>query len=240
MLKVSKSPIVITGGAQRIGFHCALRFAEIGQPVVISYRTPRDTLEKLDKAGVSCIAADFSQPEGVEAFARTLNQRFDKIRAIIHNASSWHTESEGIDPADLMQRMTQIHMVTPYLINRLCHKLLVANKPEAADIIHITDCVVEKGSYSHIAYSASKAGMDNMTRSFAKNYAPDIKVNAVAPALIMFNEGDTPDYQQHALNKSLLKIEPGPEVVFETLCFLLNSSYITGRTIGLDGGRHIK
>ncbi|MDP0699478.1 SDR family oxidoreductase, partial [Klebsiella pneumoniae] len=97
--------------------------------------------------------------------------------------------------------------------------------------------VVERGSDKHIAYAASKAALDNMTRSFARKLAPEVKVNAIAPAMILFNEGDDAEYRQQALNKSLMKIAPGEKEVIDLIDYLLTSCYVTGRTFAVDGGR---
>ena len=94
----------------------------------------------------------------------------------------------------------------PYLLNHALQDLLRGHGHAAGDIIHFTDYVVERGSDKHIAYAASKAALDNMTRSFARKLAPEVKVNAIAPAMILFNEGDDAEYRQQALNKSLMKI----------------------------------
>ena len=66
--------------------------------------------------------------------------------------------------------------------------------------------MVERGSDKHIAYAASKAALDNMTRSFARKLAPEVKVKSIAPSLILFNEHDDAEYRQQALNKSLMKL----------------------------------
>ena len=89
------------------------------------------------------------------------------------------------------------------------------------------------------AYAASKAALTNLTLSFARLLAPRVKVNAVAPSLIMFNQGDSQAYREKTLKKSLMGIEPGAEVAVATLQFLLDNPYITGRTLPLDGGRHL-
>ncbi|MDE1460491.1 dihydromonapterin reductase [Spartinivicinus poritis] len=241
MFKPSTAPVLITGGAQRVGYHCAQRFAKLGQPVIISYRQHHENVDKLTDLDVKCIQADFSSSEQTLAFIQELASTTPSLRAIIHNASSWLTEEDAtMPPEQLMSIMTQVHMMAPYLINLHCQSLLKNAKETVTDIIHITDCVVAKGSYSHIAYTASKAGLDNMTRSFAKQYAPDIKVNTIAPALLMFHPDDPTEYKEKSLSKSLLGIEPGPEVLFEALCFLLGNRYMTGHTLTLDGGRTIK
>jgi hypothetical protein len=95
---------------------------------------------------------------------------------------------------------------------------------------------VERGSDKHIAYAASKAALDNMTRSFARKLAPEIKVNAIAPSLIMFNEGDDAEYRQQALDKSLMKIAPGEKEIIDLLDYLFTSRYVTGRSFAVDGG----
>ena len=82
--------------------------------------------------------------------------------------------------------------------------------------------------------------MENLTLSFAKRLAPKVKVNAIAPALIMFNPEDDQAYRTRALEKSALGIEPGPEVVYQSIRYLLDNNYVTGTSLSLNGGRHLK
>ena len=84
------------------------------------------------------------------------------------------------------------------------------------------------------------AALDNMTRSFARKLAPEVKVNAIAPSLILFNEGDDAEYRQQALNKSLMKTAPGEKEVIDLIDYLLTSCFVTGRSFALDGGRHLR
>ena len=232
------SPILITGASQRIGLAFARHCLERNQPVIATYRTHRPAVEELERAGARCLHADFATNPGVDAFIDTLKAETPSLRAIIHNASDWLPESPDTDPADVMTAMMQIHAMTPYRINLACRQLL-ENTDCTTDIVHMTDYVVEKGSAKHIAYAASKAALENLTRSFARLLAPRVKVNSVAPSLIMFNEGDSDAYRAKTLKKSLLGIEPGEGAAVETLQFLLDNPYITGRSIGLDGGRHL-
>ena len=118
--------------------------------------------------------------------------------------------------------------------------LLRGHGHAASDIIHITDYVVERGSDKHIAYAASKAALDNMSRSFARKLAPAIKVNAIAPSLILFNEGDDAEYRKQALDKSLMKIAPGEKEISDLIEYLFSSRYVTGRSFAVDGGRHLR
>jgi dihydromonapterin reductase/dihydrofolate reductase len=205
---------------------------------ITAYRTHRPAVQTVEDTGARCIQADFATNSGIDAFIESLNDQTAALRAIIHNASDWLPESPDTDPAEVMAAMMQIHSMTPYRINLACRHLLEANDGEA-DIIHMTDYVVEKGSAKHIAYAASKAALNNLTLSFARLLAPKVKVNSVAPSLIMFNEGDSDAYREKTLKKSLLGIAPGEAAAVQTLQFLLDNPYITGRNIGLDGGRHL-
>ncbi|KAF1052261.1 MAG: Dihydromonapterin reductase [Stenotrophomonas maltophilia] len=161
----------------------------------------------------------------------------DSLRAIVHNASDWVVEQPGTE-AQAMQAAFSVHMLAPYLINLRCAELL--ERSPQADIVHIGDDVVRKGSALHIAYSASKAGLENLTLSFAARFAPKIKVNGIAPALVMFNDGDDAQYRERTLAKSALGFEPGAEVIYQSLRYLLDTPYVTGTTLTVNGGRHLK
>ena len=233
----SAAPILITGGAQRIGLHCALRLLESGQPVIVSYRSEREGLAELRERGATTLAADFASEAGILDFIARLKDHTDSLRAIVHNASDWLVETPG-EEAAAFQQLFSVHMLAPYLINLHCSELLERSNP--ADIVHISDDVTRKGSSKHIAYCATKAGLDSLTLSFAAKLAPRIKVNGIAPALLMFNPDDDAAYRTKALAKSALGIEPGPQVIYQSLRYLLDNPYVTGTTLTVNGGRHLK
>jgi len=235
------SPVVITGGAQRLGLAAALALNDENYQVVITYRKPRQILSELESAGIQTMQADFGSVDQILRFTQQLKDRFRSLRAIIHNASEWLPEGgEHADHA-VLQRMLNVHVTAPYLINQECGDLLQRHGEiqRYADIIHMSDYVAGIGSKKHIAYAASKAGLDNLTLSFASKYAPLVKVNSIAPALLMFNQTDEDAYRQKAKNKSLLQIVPGEVEGVNAIRYILESRYLTGKTIALDGGRHL-
>ena len=194
-MKNTTSPIIITGGAQRLGL----------------------------------------------AFAHELKRRFRSLRAVIHNASEWMPESRKHSDSNILEKMLNVHVTAPYLINQECGELLhrYGEMHGQADIIHMSDYVTGTGSKKHIAYAASKAALDNLTLSFAAKLAPLVKVNSIAPALLMFNQNDDAVYRQKALKKSLLGITPGEAEGVSAIRYILESRYLTGKVIALDGGRHL-
>ena len=88
-----------------------------------------------------------------------------------------------------------------------------------------------------MAYAASKSALLNLTKSQAKKYAPDIRVNALCPALLEFRDDDDALYRERAIAKSALRQVPGFEVAIEAICYLQSNHYTTGTVLPLDGGR---
>ena len=236
-MNASPAPILITGASQRVGLHCARRLLEDGYSVIVTYRTERPGIEVLRNQGATVLFADLSGEAGILAFINQLRTHTDSLRAIVHNASEWLAETPATE-AQAFTRMFNVHMLAPYLINLHCADLLQRSSP--ADIVHISDDVTRKGSSRHIGYCASKAGLDSLTLSFAAKYAPTIKVNGIAPALLLFNPDDDAAYRAKALAKSALGIEPGSEVIYQSLRYLLDNPYVTGTTLTVNGGRHVK
>lgn len=231
--------ILISGVGQRAGLHLAQRFRERGIPVIGTYRRERPALDGLRALGVDLQRCDFYHERELDVLIATVRQHYASLRAIIHNASDWLAEGGEIPHRDVMWRMLQVHVSAPYQINLALADLLHACDAPHADIVHLGDYVSARGSRNHIAYAASKAAQDNLTLSFAARLAPKIKVNSIAPALLLFNENDSETYREQARRKNLLQREGGIDELLRAVDYLLDSSYVTGRTLHMDGGRHV-
>ncbi|MCL1050344.1 dihydromonapterin reductase [Shewanella abyssi] len=229
------APILITGVGKRVGFYLAQHLAQQGQRVIGTYRRQYPQLQQLEALGVELHQCDFNHESQLNELLATLKQQ-SAIRAIIHNASDWLPDGDAA--IAIMDKMMRIHVSVPYAINLALTEQLKANNT-MADIIHITDYVAEKGSKKHAAYAASKAALHNLTLSFAAKLAPKVKVNSIAPALLMFNPDDDEQYQKKALKKALLQKEGGEIEILNAVNYLLQSQYVTGQTLKIDGGRHL-
>ena len=236
-MPTSTAPILITGAGQRVGLHCAQQLLADGYPVIFTYRSEKPGVQILRDLGAIALFADFSTEAGILDFIERLKIHTDSLRAIVHNASAWLEETPQTETSAFLH-MFSVHMLAPYLINLHCSELLKRSNP--ADIVHISDDVTRKGSSKHMAYCATKAGLDSLTLSFAAKLAPQIKVNGIAPAMLLFNPDDDAAYRTKALAKSVLGIEPGAEVIYRSLRYLLDNPYVTGTTLTVNGGRHLK
>lgn len=229
------SSILIISASQGIRWHCAIGLLDENYPVIIRYRTEKKGLKQLQVLVAHTLYADFRYEAVTLDFIQRLEVFTLGLQAINHNASE-----RPHDPSDqeraFFTRLFNIHMLAPYLINLHCAELLRQSHP--ADIIHNTDNVVRKGVSSHIVYRANKTGSENFTLSFGSLQAPHIKVNGIAPALIMFNPTDSEEYRGETMAKSALENEPGPKVVYRSIRYLLDNPCLTGTTLTLNGGRH--
>lgn len=241
------APILITGVGKRIGFALAKHLLAKGETVIGTYRSHYPGIDELQVLGATLYQCDFYHHAELKALVSEL-QKQPKLRAIIHNASDWLTDGRSTDGAldeitQVMERMMQVHVNVPYLLNLSLESQLRAGAEGeigAADIIHLTDYVAHKGSAKHIAYAASKAALHNLTLSFAAKFAPEVKVNSIAPAMILFNSSDDEAYRQKTLAKAILPKEAGEQEIIALVEYLLSSRYVTGHSHGVDGGRHLK
>jgi dihydromonapterin reductase/dihydrofolate reductase len=239
--------IFITGGGQRIGAFLVKQFlAQADCPVLFTYRTKRPQVDELIALGAIAIQVDFTDESALPGLVETIHQKVESLRAVIHNASLWLPDAVELNAgafpiADLtvFKALFQVHVETPYYLNTALTPLLKASTKPLKDIISISDFSVDRVSSERIAYLASKSALQMVSKGFAKKLAPEIKVNDIAPALIIFNDGDSEAYKQKRLTQSALGIEPGVEVVWQAIQYLMNSSYTTGIVLPLEGGRSL-
>lgn len=235
-----KNAVLITGGGQRIGAYLVRQFLqETDYPVIFTYRTHRVEVDELISLGALAIQSDFTEHNALPALVEQLKQQTSSLRAVIHNASLWLSDEQAPVLSAKYRALFQVHVETPQYLNTELAQLLLASSSDLKDIISISDYSVSRVLDSHIAYLASKSALQTVSKGFAKKYAPHIKVNDIAPALIQFNTGDSDDYMKKRLAQSALQIEPGANVVWQAVNYLMDSSYTTGSVLQLDGGRHL-
>ena len=241
---MSQSVILVTGASQRIGLHLAQRLHQTGHAVVAHYRTPSAELDALATQGVDTIQANFSDAAAIIDFLDRLTGKHKQFRAVIHNASSFSpTAADPVAAAAQYQQFFAVHMLAPYLINQRLQPLLQGDKDAPADIIHITDINAENPTPRFDIYGTTKAGLHNLTLVQAKQFAPQIKVNAIAPGPVLFTAAHTAAARESMLNETYLRGEKGEEggtePIYQAVKSLLDNPFITGISLAVDGGRRL-
>jgi len=235
-----QNAVLITGGGQRIGAYLVRQFLkETEFPVIFSYRTLHPEVKALQELGAIAIQCDFTEPGALVRLVNEIKQKTRSLRTIIHNASLWLNDTQAPAFSVEYQSLFTVHVEAPHFLNTQLEPLLQLSSSSLKDIISFSDYSVSQAMETHIAYLSSKAALQNMSRGFAKKFAPCIKVNDIAPALIQFNVGDSEEYKKKRLAQAAIGIEPGPEVVWQAIQYLMKSPYSTGTVLQLDGGRHL-
>lgn len=226
-----KNAILITGAGQRIGHYLAKQFLlHTDYAVFFTYRTAKVGVDELIAMGAVGIQADFTIVADVDRVITTLKQQASSIRALIHNASLWlDDEVEGS-----FEAQWRVHVQAPFRLNEALYSLLRASSE--SDIIALTDASLTHGHQNKVGYYASKAALQEMIYAYAKKYAPTIKVNAIAPGLLMFHETDNADYRAKRLADLAIPLEPGANVIWQAVSYLMQNPYTTGSVLKLDGG----
>jgi len=237
---VLENAVLVTGSGRRIGFHIASRLHQQGYTVLAHYRTHTDEIQALEDLGIETIQAEFSDSAAILQFVAQLKDRCSSFRGLIHNASSFEpTATELVAAAAQYEQFFNVHMMAPFLINQGLKELLQGSDEQPADIIHITDINVENPTPNFDIYGTTKAGLHNMMLVMAKKFAPQIKVNAVAPGPVLFTDQHSLAVQQQMLAETPLAKEGGAEPVYLAIKSLLDNPFITGASIPVDGGRRL-
>jgi len=226
--------ILITGAGQRVGQYLAEQFlTQTDFPVVFTYRTLRPGVQQLLDKGAVGLQVDFLKEEEVTRLEQFLTEQVASLRALIHNASIWAKETDLVQRPNLLAEMFSVHVEIPYRLNYFCHPLLTAGPMQPTDIISITDQNIGVGLTHQIGYSATKAALHDLTPSFANLWAPNIKVNEIQPGLVVFNDEDSAEYRQNRLQKMKIPLEPGMDIIWQSVYYLMQLPNTTGRCIKL-------
>lgn len=229
--------VLITGCGRRLGYLLSCHFLARGFSVLAHYRTPSAETEKLKDQGAILLQADFANPEQIINLIEQVKSQTDKLRAIVHNASTFCL-NETTPQAILNQydALYRVHMVAPALINTELKAHLERGAKPYADIIHITDASLSPPNPNCSFYSSTKAALENLSFSFANSFAPKIKVNAIQPGIVKFLESHTEEEKAQIVSQVPLGREGGFEPIIETVDYLLANEYVTGSAIKVDGG----
>ena len=240
-----KKTIFITGAAKRIGKEIALCFSEMGWNIIIHYNSSKndaqvlaDEINGTNPDSAITVQGNLDVKEDVKKVINEVRDAFPTIDLLINNASTFYpTPIEDISE-EHWDKLVGSNLKGPlFLIKGLKDKL----KESKGSIINITDTNLSKGVANYSIYSAAKAGLESITKGLARELAPDIKVNAIAPGAML----EPPDvtWTEEQKNKVISSIplnRMGSEKdISEAVKFLAKSNYITGQIIKVDGGRSL-
>lgn len=230
---------LVTGGAKRVGSAIVKRLALAGFGVIFTYNNSRDEAEALAReVGGKAVHADLTDPQTATGkISEIVQTTFNRLDVLVNNASLYEPGELSKVDAGQSRRLMAIHFESPML---LCQQLAPLLRASGGHVINMVDVMVEKPMPRYLAYCASKAALWNLTLSLARELAPEVTVNGIAPGVVEWPV-DLPQEDREKYLKRVPLRRPGtPMDVAQTVHFLATTgSYITGQIIRLDGGRSI-
>lgn len=250
----SRARVMITGGVRRVGLATARAFARAGCDLVLTYRTSqaaaREASVEIGNAygvDVKILPLDLNDLQAVEAFGREQARVLPRLDVLVHNASVYMQTPLGSLEVEDALKAYRVNALAPLLLcKHLAPRLAEAGRGEggggAGAIVAMLDIHamgIPRGGYA--AYAMSKAALHEMVRTLAKELAPHVRVNGVAPGVVAWPEqGDESSAAEQAayLAKVPLKRAGTPEDAAEAVRWLaLDAKYTTGEVVRVDGGR---
>lgn len=241
---MSKSKVVlITGAARRVGAEMVKHLHQAGMNIVLHYRssskeatTLADSLNAQRADSIKLLKGDLKDYQSIPKLVEQSIIQFGQIDALINNASSFYPTDLKDVTEEIWEDLVGVNLKAPlYLTQALAAEL----KKNQGCIINIVDIHGDRPLKDYSVYSIAKAGLIMFTKSMARELAPEIRVNGIAPGAIMWPEEQHYEgMHQEIISRTALKREGSPHDIAETALFLIeHANYITGQIIAVDGGR---
>ncbi len=236
--------VLITGAAKNIGaiitneLHCA------GMNVIVHYNNSGKEAAELVKElnnirhdSATAIRANLEKEECYPTLIDSALSFKGKIDVLINNASAFYPTPLNNINENNWNKLININLKAPLFISRLAAESLEENK---GCIINITDIYASNPLKNHAIYCISKAGLVTLTKSLAKELAPNIRVNAISPGAITWPYGMNTERKEKIINQTIIKKIGNAEDIAKTVTFLIkDASYVTGQILNVDGGRKL-
>lgn len=236
---------LVTGAAHRLGYSFAIHLASMGYAIVLHYYQSHDkaffAFDEIKKMGVPVfpVQADLISDAGCQKLfefidhLRVVEEKKVGELAVLVNSSSVmpRGDAKTLSLAEFDAAIA-LNLRAPFVCSQQAYKRM----EQGGVIINISDVASQKAWVGYPAYTISKAGMDSMTRVLARSFAPNVRVNAIAPGLVLKSDSHTTEDWERLVDRLPLKRAASLNELNEALEFLIRNEYVTGQTLVIDGG----
>lgn len=232
---------LVTGAAMRLGHGVSLALAEAGSSVALHYNTSREEAEalaaELVAGGVRAwtFQANLRDSEEAEGLFSRVVDRAGPIDILVNNASIFPEDGLSDLTAKGLAANINVNALSPFLLSRA-----FAAQGREGCIVNFLDARIVDYDRNHVSYHLSKRMLFSLTRMMALEFAPRVRVNAVAPGVILPPPGKTEEDLERLAETNPMHACGTVQDVAEAVVFLLGSGFVTGQVIFVDGGRHMK
>jgi pteridine reductase len=239
--------VLVTGGAKRVGAAICRRLHAAGAELAVHYHNSaqealalQDELNELRPRSAAAFQADLLDLDALPKLVHKVVKKFGQLDALVNNASSFYATPLAEVDEQQWHDLLGTNLRAPLFLAQAAAAEL---RRRHGCIVNIADIHAERPMHGHLLYSVAKAGLAALTRALAQEMAPQVRVNAVAPGVIMWPENAAwmdEEQRRKIVAHTLLKREGEPGDIAKIVAFLIQDApYVTGQIIAVDGGRSI-
>lgn len=243
--ELSGNVALVTGAARRIGAAISRRLHADGADVVIHYRGSAkdatalvDELNAIRAESAIAVQADLSSKSELLRLIEAAKDWRGALDVLINNASTFYPTPMGEITEANWDELVDVNLKAPLFLAQAAMPML---RESRGVIINIVDIHAQRPLKDHVVYGSAKAGLAMLTRSLAKDLAPEIRVNGIAPGAIMWPEaGLSEAAKENILGQvPLNRLGDADDIAGCVLYLVRDAGYVTGQIIAVDGGRSI-
>jgi pteridine reductase len=245
MIERAQHPVaLVTGGAVRVGRAIVRELAGRGYRVAVhastSLHLAQELVKELTDQGreAAAFGAELRDEDATRAMIDRVRRHFGQLDALVNNAAIWSPTPLATAAADDVRRFFEVNTLSTFICCQHAGLIMTEQKSGGA-IVNIGDWAVARPYRDYSAYLVSKGMIPTMTRLFAVELAPRVRVNAVLPGPVLMPEGVSASERQRAISGTLVGHAGRPEDVAQAVADLLENDFITGVCLPVDGGRTV-
>jgi len=241
---MSNKTALITGASRRLGAAIARHLHLQGMDIVIHYnRSSReanalaDELNALRPDSAMLVQADLNEGSAIEPVVNEAVNFNSRLDVLINNASSFYPTPAAQVTVEQWNDLLNTNLKAPFFLAKSAYSHL---RRTTGCIINIADIHADKPLKNYPVYSIAKAGLVMLTRALAREFGPDVRVNAVSPGAIVWPEDMDEATREKITSRTILKRCGDPQDVADAIYYLINNAgYVTGEILVIDGGRSL-
>lgn len=232
--------VLVTGAGQRLGRHLAEAFGARGASVFLHYRSSQagvlETKATIEAAGgrAAIGSADLSKPAEARALVDEAVRTWGGLDLVIASAANFEKLDWQETDDDALSRSLDLNLRSQYA---LAHQAAPALIDSRGSLIFITCTSSIRPFKGYLAYSVSKGALRQLMLALARELAPHVRVNAIAPGTVLPPPSTSDDEREHLARAAWLERNGSPEDVVRAALYLVDSPFVTGQELRVDGGR---
>ena len=233
---------IVTGGAHRLGHAFSKKLVSLGYDLILHYFSSETAAHQAqqelisDNVKVTLAQADLSTPMGVDSLFKqvdeVLKDENTSLKVLVNSAAVMPRGNAKTLSLNDWKIAQNLNLHAPFL----CSQQAYIRMKHGSLIVNVSDVGASKAWSKFPSYTVSKAALESLSEVLARSFAPDVRVNAIAPGLVLPSDNVLPEEWNTLVKRLPLKRPATLEEIASALEFLLENEYITGQTIVVDGG----